>query len=407
MKKQFKPAALLLAAIISTFSIISGCKKNTLPAESDNTLNAQIQNVKTWFEGLPTATATGQRGSSVSRNNMPPVTLQWSSARYFAGERAYLVPATIQPGSSQAAAYLVIAEDAQGNPEQASYTMVMPDKKKMSAAAINSINMVPGFLQGRQVPAVFEGALLQFSRGGAAYSGVNYANGQEKAGQASGLAAKRATENNATANRAPCTGERVCTDWYWQTWVDGNLVDEEYLFTTCVCDGDVGGGGMGDDEVNPLLTQFNNYVQSTSSPATFNAPNTVVGPDPITFFFKWTVTEGAIAPWYIYANGQMDYYHKHMYNLQLNATEHIYDIVGYQTLTTYYTGTNVGTTTTWTQLSAVDQVLNNNSLSAYGTTHVTGTIKHRANFTITLPILGTYTPESIDDADNSCKTYPR
>jgi hypothetical protein len=380
-------------------------QKNTLSADEGNMLNEPTQKVKAWFEAQPVAvTATGQRGTATSRRNMPPVSLQWDKANYFADERAYVVPAAVQTGGSEAYAYLVITTDTQGNPQQAGYTIALPNKKQMSAAQISGINAVPGFLQGRQVPASFTGALLQYSSDGYGYSNACFAGGQAKAGEAAGLIAKKAT----AGNRAPCTGETVCTDWYWQTWVDGNLIDEEFLFTTCACDGGAGGGGMGDD-VNPLVTQFYNYIQSTSSPVTASAPTTTGGADPISFTHTWVVTKGSIANWYVYATTRMDYYHTKLYNSQTGVFDHIYDIVYLNTPSTYYAGSQTFVTTTWTQTAVTNDILSNNTIYAKGVSTVYGTLKHKANFTVPNPLGGTLPTLQSEDVVPGvpCTTLPR
>jgi hypothetical protein len=406
-------SALLLTASILLLAAITSCKKNTLPANESNVLNAQTEKIKVWFEALPTSVAEGQRGTAASRRNMPPAALQWDKANYFAGEHAYVVPAVIKPGNNSASAYLVITADAQSNPQQAGYTIVVPDKKQMSAAQINGINVVPGFLQGKQVPAAFTGALLQYSSDGYGYDNACYAaGGQAKTGHAGGLVAKKATAANAAADRVACGGETVCTDWYYQTWVNGILINEEYLFTTCACDGGAGGGGGGgvgiEDEINPLITQFNNYIKQSTTPVTTYAPITEDGLDPISYTKTWTVTKGAVAPWHVDAIVQMDYYHKTMYNLQLNSLEHVYDIVYYHTLSTDYIGSNTFITTTWNPNLPVDQVYNNNSMYARGVTNITGTLHHVANFQIANPLGGNPITLDVTDAvTGRCTVYPK
>ncbi len=399
-------SALVLMAAILVLSAITSCKKNTLPANEGNTLNARTQKIKAWFEEQP-ATEGRQKNTAANGSKLPPLALQWHKTSYFAGEHAYIVPAFIEAGNSAAFAYLVITEDAQGGPVEASYTLVLPDKKKMSGADISNIKLEPGFLQGRQVPHTFAGALLQFASSGNPTGGTHYEGGQAKAGNTDRLVAKNASQSNAAASRVACTGEKVCTDWYYQTWVDGNLVDEEYLFTTCACDSGMGGGGMGDDEVNPLVTQFNNYVQYTSSPVTVYAPPTADGTDPISYTHTWLVAKGLTGSWSINATTQMDYYHKTIYNLQLNSLEHVYDVVNFKTLQSFYQGSNNFVTSTWNPFAPVDQVYNNNKMYTYGVSRVSGILKHVANFQIPNPFGNPITLDREDHINNSCNTYPK
>ena len=59
-----------------------------------------------------------------------------------------------------------------------------------------------------------------------------------------------------TANLLPscAEGEGFCIDWYWQTWVNGELIDETPLYTTCNCGGG-GGGGTGPGNGLPLTPE--------------------------------------------------------------------------------------------------------------------------------------------------------
>ena len=53
------------------------------------------------------------------------------------------------------------------------------------------------------------------------------------------------TENRNLPPAGCENGEPVCIDWYWQTYENGILIDEEYLYTTCDCVVTGGGGGNG------------------------------------------------------------------------------------------------------------------------------------------------------------------
>lgn len=83
--------------------------------------------------------------------------------------------------------------------------------------------------------------------------------------------------NTPINSNAPVEGcdDVICVDWYWQTYVNGVLVYEEFLYQTCEClnSGGGGGGGGGTTSTTPTdLEQctiaLNNIVNATSLSST-------------------------------------------------------------------------------------------------------------------------------------------
>jgi hypothetical protein len=179
----------------------------------------------------------------------------------------------------------------------------------------------------------------------------------------------------------------------------------------CSGGGDDGGGG-GDDGgggpdpcqtygacscdpslASPQEIEFNNYVLvKSSSQVNVDANITAGGPAPIIGVTNWVVTEGSTANWQIKANTQYSYYHTTIINIPANTTEESYDLFNYQTVSSYYVGSNTFIQSTWTQTSVQDQVLNNKTTYTQGKSVVHGTIRH----VLSLPFSAPYCPKALD-----------
>ncbi|MFT3979292.1 MAG: hypothetical protein QM687_02405 [Ferruginibacter sp.] len=94
-----------------------------------------------------------------------------------------------------------------------------------------------------------------------------------------------------------CGGsEPTCIDWYWQTWVNGELADEEYLFTSCYC---LGGGGGGSNQpseaqlAESALEAAAGTIESTSYllDITDEGTSTIGGVEKRTKLYKWKFVE--------------------------------------------------------------------------------------------------------------------
>ena len=155
-----------------------------------------------------------------------------------------------------------------------------------------------------------------------------------------------------------------------------------------------GGGGGGPIEppncnpamVSPEEEEFNNYVlMQSGSQVTADAPTSTEGQNPISGTHIWTVAGGQVSSWQIKANTNYSYFHDKYYDINLNAFVHTYNLFHYQTVSSYFVGSNSYITTTWTQTSVLDQVLDNNTSNTRGTSIVHGTIRNQASIPLNLP----------------------
>ncbi len=201
-------------------------------------------------------------------------------------------------------------------------------------------------------------------------------------------------------NIALPTAGTECTDWYFVTttyYSDGTSEEDwQFIGQTCtedcsigdpmgqttVCDhlpeGEGGAGGGGTNAYADLFSQFSSYAQQTITPASVLAPATqVYGSDPITGVFTWAVVKSALGSWNVMADTKYSYYRERYYNILTSSYFYKFDLFEYQTLGSYYVGSNMFIESTWTQTSVTDQVFNNKTENTYGKSLVNGTIRHK------------------------------
>jgi hypothetical protein len=152
--------------------------------------------------------------------------------------------------------------------------VVVPDRQKMGNEVAKYYNLARLYRPQPQEPPIgFSGAVLYYNTAGQPTASRVYNNGQLQQGATAILAAKPQPAGS-DANKVPrnCDGpgQEGCIDWYWQTWVDGVLVYEEYQFTTC-CNS--GGGGSGISNNDPCATTCSNAT-TLASQVTGEALNT-------------------------------------------------------------------------------------------------------------------------------------
>lgn len=207
------------------------------------------------------------------------------------------------------------------------------------------------------------------------------------------------------------TSSGVLVDWYLQTYINGALVDEVYLYSSYLDDGTdmpitdnlTGPNASSDAEI---IEMFNNYTQRVSNPATVDASVTSQQTDPISGTFEWTVAQGAIANWSVRATTAYSYYHDMIYNIPTSSVESRYNITNFHTINTRYIGSNFAVLTTWTQGAVNDIVFNNGTANANGKSQVVGTLYHKLK--VPLPgFLSNAVPELSDDVNNYVIWNPR
>jgi hypothetical protein len=244
MKLKFQfiiTACIVLAAFY-------GCKREN-PVTGDD--NAGVQKLQAWYQSQP-ATAIVNITSSRQLPSLPAASMQWSSAAYNEADKAWIVPMRIKKNNTGNMVYLFFTagQNAQGSISGGGYAVVIPDNTKMSVADVQALGVMPSMLALANVPASFSGAIMQYGMDKAIIKTAYYQSGVLQAGKEVRLTAKAEGSSDGggpkptLADACQDPGSvMVCTDWYYQTWVNGILVSEVFLFTSCACSGGEGGGG--------------------------------------------------------------------------------------------------------------------------------------------------------------------
>lgn len=396
----------LLALAITTL-LLTQCKKEDSnissagkPPAQETTAKESITTAKAWLAGQQAALAKSGGGIQFDAAGK----FNWNSPINGTDGSTQFIP--IATDNQQMAKYLKLTKTANGAITGGNYVYLYPIMQQDVNAYL---------LEGKKIPADFNGTIMEYELDNKLLAAKVYEKGTDVANKTAKLALKPTAKDKGNTTRSGNAAARVvCYEYYMQTFVNGLLVTEVYLYTMCYGTPDAtleneGGGGGAVDESAALMAQFNDYIKYTSSPATASAPGTTPQPEPISYTHTWTVAEGTA--WSIYANTQMDYYHDKYYNMATNSIEHKYNIIYYKTVHTAYQGSNFFVNTTWlpSPNSPSDNVYNNNTGDAVGKSKVFGNVKHVANFTIPnpIPFMPPIRPESQDAIGNNLTMYPR
>jgi hypothetical protein len=270
LKKTLVAAALLPLAL--------GCKRESLNEQNTSPTSTPTHKVQQWLNGQ--SAPKGTAASRVPGSTMPKNALQWGQATFNKNSATHFIPASLAqeaPGNPYARAGLVATEDAQGQVTAGHYMVVVPNRQKMGDAAAKYYNLARLYQpQPQEQPTGFSGAVLYYNTAGLPTASRVYNNGQPQQGTTAALAAKpqpAGSDANKVQRNCDGPGSEGCIDWYYQTFVNGTLVYEEYLFTTC-CGGISGGGsGNGITDNGACATTCNNAA-TLASEVTGGALNT-------------------------------------------------------------------------------------------------------------------------------------
>jgi hypothetical protein len=239
-----------------------GCKREALNEQNTSLANTPAHKVQKWLNGLPLPKATAGRTAG---NALPKNTLQWGSATFSKNSATHFIPATLLQegtGNPYARAGLVATEDVKGQITGGHYIVVVPDQQKMGTEAAKHYSLARLYRpQPQEPPTGFSGAVLYYNTAGQPTASRVYNNGQAQQGATAMFTAKPQAPGS-EANKVPrnCDGpsQEGCIDWYYQTYVDGVLVYEEYQFTTC-CNSSGGGGGVITNDEGPCGSECQGF----------------------------------------------------------------------------------------------------------------------------------------------------
>lgn len=238
-----------LCCLLATVMLVS-CKKSATTEQFTNYPQTLEKKIKTWlgagsgFRNYQVITAEGKE--MILWQN-----IEWKKMKYFSANQTVILPVTIESGTEKLPLfkYLVIVMDNAGKIVKGNfYDLLTQD---MASIPVDEQMIVPELFHHKQVPAYFTGSLIMYDVQNKLLSSVHYESGKMTVKTATVSARQNKTQPT-VQNTAPLDPgcSYVIIDWFWQVWINGVLVYEEYFGTSAivVCDGGGGGGGTSGDE---------------------------------------------------------------------------------------------------------------------------------------------------------------
>lgn len=239
-----KASLLKMTTVLLVF--LSACKKQDPANEPQLTQQPGAGKAKAWYEeqlrmAKRPVSATGSFTAQLMPGQDKPV---WDKAAYYAAERTTIVPLESatkpQPGKVKASGYLVVEQNAAGGIAKGNIYYLIQDRDA------TKLRVDPSLFRNSIEKENFSGAILRFSPSGYKAESWYYKDGAPQ--ERNDRLLQRVQKGNSGAQSIAPLDEGcswVTIDWYWQTFENGVLVFEEYLFSTTsvVCETEGGGGG--------------------------------------------------------------------------------------------------------------------------------------------------------------------
>lgn len=189
----------------------------------------------------------------------------WNETEYFPQSKIAITPVSVKNmKNAPKFKYLASKFKDDGTVEAGFYFDVLGKQPNQLSVKDN----LPDLVQNKKAPAAFKGAIVKYDMYDRIETTDHYENGRVT-GKNGKLILKKGIKvtpgGSADMPNAPLDEgcQYVTVDWYWQTYVNGVLVYEEYLFSSevIVCEeGGGGGGGGGGNPYEACNAQFNALV---------------------------------------------------------------------------------------------------------------------------------------------------
>jgi hypothetical protein len=253
-KQQLFARLCFLVALIAV--VFQNCKKDTHVIQQLSVTNPQIAAAKSWYEKTYPVKSLGQslRTSSTGQTDLSQVIKpDWQHATVYERFNQQVLELPLDPSVKFSSALKNMTEGklVSNRDYSRSWYIMLNDGTTYTAyvmtiiADSSYVNNNPDKLSRNtynQRDADFSGQVLYFTPQGRYVSGWQYKNGRIITPQAKQQ--ETVAQNTGSKKTASYNGENeYCTDWYWVTYLNGEAIDYEYLYTSCSSGGYGGGGG--------------------------------------------------------------------------------------------------------------------------------------------------------------------
>ena len=255
---------------LALITLLFSCKKADINKESLQLPLTLNEKAKAWFETQQDALKYQQLQLENNVINIQE-RIDWEKSQYFAEAKALITPVSITSidGNTSSFKYLMTNVDDEGNVSIGNYYIVLYNKKKLDLTETPIIT--PELIKLQNVPVFFTGAIIKYDLANKILSSKHYDLGILSDKNDALIVRKSKTQitiNNLAPLDEGCS--YITINWYWQTWVNGVLVSEEYVFSTneITCTPGGGGGGTGTLTCEQLNGNFVNQGDALSGPLT-------------------------------------------------------------------------------------------------------------------------------------------
>jgi hypothetical protein len=288
----------MLGALLASITLLS-CNKETLNNNSESDQLAAGEKAETWFRINVINT------SSATINFLGAVKPEWNKTKIFDEADLYITPITTE-AKTKAAKYFVAKTDGNSNITAGSYFVVL---KKEGITPVEAEKLIKNQIApDKYYSNQFSGAVLEYNLNNTLVNLKHYESGIETK-QYDNILGKNKNDNNRESfnremmNANPCEdgAAELCIDWFWQTFVNGVLFSEEYLYTSCQCMNNSGGGGAGSpSDYDLCVAGVNQVLNNTNSSSVLLSTDMIsLGTLARTKMYSWKCVEGA--GWYVVA----------------------------------------------------------------------------------------------------------
>jgi len=276
--KRLSLRLLICTAFLMTASIIHSCRKDSRLISQ--LLTDSVSLAKSWYESTyPAATSSGSGSLTTLSANTTPITQfdysqhikpNWASYTTYRRFNRAVIEMPMNPSNSFLAS---LKNKTTGNllytKENSKTSFIILNDGKSYEAFVMVILADASYIGGdptrlakntyRKRDANFTGMVLYFTPKGALVTGFAYKNGIPLAPATSQASAAASLKTQSLKTLSPCdVSDNVqkqtnsakqlsdlynCTDWYLETYLNGALIGEQYLYTTCSLICADGGGG--------------------------------------------------------------------------------------------------------------------------------------------------------------------
>lgn len=227
--------------------VFIGCKKDDVKNVTPSQQIAYGAKAKDWLQ-RESSTSNSQKYFLEGKSFAIPQKIHWDETSYFEDYKTSITPISIIPvvGNVTKHKYFVTELGDDGEIKGGNYFLILRDKNAVEP--FNFEKITPEFFNLKKTAQDFTGAVIKYDLNNNFITSKHFEQGK-LINSIDKVIIKRSKNQIPVENLVPLDEGcgYVTIEWFWQTWVNGVLISEEYLYssTVVVCSGGGGGGNGG------------------------------------------------------------------------------------------------------------------------------------------------------------------